>query len=90
MQPGQFWDVVVLTAADSSQREAYELQVREKLSRKELPLGTQYKVFSDPPGPKVGKLASQQSQLYFLDIIVTHRLLYRQWGLHSARTAAAK
>ncbi|XP_028259246.1 fucose-1-phosphate guanylyltransferase [Parambassis ranga] len=54
VQPGQFWDVVVLTAADSSQREAYELQVREKLSRKELPLGTQYKVFSDPPGPKVG------------------------------------
>uniref|UniRef100_A0A3Q1EQJ1 Fucose-1-phosphate guanylyltransferase n=1 Tax=Acanthochromis polyacanthus TaxID=80966 RepID=A0A3Q1EQJ1_9TELE len=26
----------------------------EKTDRKELPLGVQYKVFSDPPGPKIG------------------------------------
>uniref|UniRef100_A0A3Q2TXG1 Fucose-1-phosphate guanylyltransferase n=1 Tax=Fundulus heteroclitus TaxID=8078 RepID=A0A3Q2TXG1_FUNHE len=52
--PGEFWDVVAVTAADGSQREAYELQIREKVERKELPLGAQYKVFSDPPGCKIG------------------------------------
>ncbi|XP_076583404.1 fucose-1-phosphate guanylyltransferase [Chaetodon auriga] len=54
LQPGEFWDVVVLTAVDVSQREAYELQIREKVDRKELPLGVHYKVFSDPPGTKIG------------------------------------
>lgn len=55
---GQFWDVVALTAVDSSQRQAYELQVRDKVSRKELPLGIDYRVFSDPPGAKIGELRS--------------------------------
>lgn len=55
VQPGEFWDVVVVTAADESQREAYELQISGKVDRKELPLGTQYKVFSDPPGCKIGE-----------------------------------
>lgn len=54
VQPGQFWDVVVVTAVDGSQRESYELQISEKLDRKELPL-SHYKVFSDPPGSKIGK-----------------------------------
>lgn len=54
MQPGEFWDVVVVTAVDESQKDAYELQISEKVVRKELPLGIQYKVFSDPPGPKIG------------------------------------
>nr|XP_040041243.1 fucose-1-phosphate guanylyltransferase [Gasterosteus aculeatus aculeatus] len=54
VQPGEFWDVVAVTAADESQRAAYELQVRQKVARKELPLGPHYKVFSDPPGPKIG------------------------------------
>ena len=50
-----FWDVVVLTTADEDQKEAYELQITEKLNRKELPLGIPYHVYSDPPGPKAGK-----------------------------------
>ncbi|XP_026160692.1 fucose-1-phosphate guanylyltransferase [Mastacembelus armatus] len=54
VQPGEFWDVVAVTAGDRDQREAYELQIRGKVERKELPLGTEYKVFSDPPGPKIG------------------------------------
>lgn len=54
MQPGEFWDVVVLTAVDGDQRGAYELQIAEKVKRKELPCGTQYKIFSDPPGCKIG------------------------------------
>lgn len=55
MQPGEFWDVVVVTAVDVSQRDSYELQIREKVDRKELPLGVHYKVFSDPPGSKIGE-----------------------------------
>lgn len=55
VQPGEFWDVVVLTAVDAEQREAYELQVLQKVDRKELPRGVGYKVFSDPPGYKIGE-----------------------------------
>ncbi|XP_077440323.1 fucose-1-phosphate guanylyltransferase [Vanacampus margaritifer] len=51
---GEFWDAVVVTAVDERQKDAYELQIREKMDRKELPLGIQYKVFSDPPGCKIG------------------------------------
>ncbi|XP_029285925.1 fucose-1-phosphate guanylyltransferase [Cottoperca gobio] len=54
VQPGEFWDVVVVTAVDEQQRDAYELQIRQKLHRRELPLGVHYKVFSDPPGSKIG------------------------------------
>ncbi|XP_005795797.1 fucose-1-phosphate guanylyltransferase [Xiphophorus maculatus] len=52
--PGEFWDVVAVTAVDGSQKEAYELQIREKVEGKELPVGAQYKVFSDPSGCKIG------------------------------------
>lgn len=55
LQPGEFWDVVAVTAVDQNQREAYALQIKEKVARKELPLGIQYKVFSDPPGSKIGE-----------------------------------
>ena len=58
MQPGEFWDLVIVTAVDESQRVAYELQIKEKIARKELPLGVQYKVFSDPPGAKIGESSS--------------------------------
>ncbi|XP_029003628.1 fucose-1-phosphate guanylyltransferase [Betta splendens] len=54
VQPGEFWDVVAVTAADENQRAAYELQISHKVARKELPLGIDYKVFSDPPGYKIG------------------------------------
>lgn len=54
VKPGEFWDVVVVTSIDENQRDAYELQIREKIERKELPLGIDYKVFSDPPGSKIG------------------------------------
>ncbi|KAM9831911.1 LOW QUALITY PROTEIN: fucose-1-phosphate guanylyltransferase [Neosynchiropus ocellatus] len=59
VKSGLFWDVVVVSAADESQREAYELQIREKVSRHELPL-VQYLVFSDPPGAKIGMTAEQR------------------------------
>ncbi|XP_075566939.1 fucose-1-phosphate guanylyltransferase [Pelecanus crispus] len=53
-RPGEFWDVVAVTAADAEQALAYRQQLAEKLSRKELPLGVRYHVFVDPPGPKIG------------------------------------
>ncbi|KAM6921587.1 fucose-1-phosphate guanylyltransferase [Xenentodon cancila] len=63
-QPREFWDVVVVTAVDWSQRDAYERQIREKVDGRELPLGTEYKVFSDPPGSKIG---NGGSTLYALE-----------------------
>ncbi|XP_029888151.1 fucose-1-phosphate guanylyltransferase [Aquila chrysaetos chrysaetos] len=53
-RPGEFWDVVAVTAADAEQALAYRQQLAEKLSRRELPLGVRYHVFVDPPGPKIG------------------------------------
>ena len=49
-----FWDVVVLSALDSPQKKAYELQLNEKLARKELPSFPTYHVIHDPVGVKVG------------------------------------
>lgn len=49
-----FWDIIVITALDQSQRDAYDIQLQSKLSRGELPLGVKYHVFYDPPGPKIG------------------------------------
>ncbi|KAE8294261.1 Serine/threonine-protein kinase TNNI3K [Larimichthys crocea] len=69
LQPAEFWDVVAVTAVDESQREAYELQIREKVDRKELPLGIHYKVFSDPPGSKIGNGGSTLYALQQLDDI---------------------
>lgn len=54
MHTGEFWDVVVITAVDKKQETAYQQQLSEKLKRKELPLGVDYHVFVDPPGPKIG------------------------------------
>ena len=49
-----FWDVVVITAIDNAQKQAYEQQISDKIERKELPLGVQFIVISDPIGPKIG------------------------------------
>ena len=49
-----FWDIVVLSALDPSQKTAYEVQLKEKLERKELPLFTEYFVVNDTVGCKVG------------------------------------
>jgi len=49
-----FWDVIVITALDESQKDAYDIQLQSKLARGELPLGVKYHVFYDPPGPKIG------------------------------------
>ena len=49
-----FWNIVVITALDESQKDAYEIQLQSKLARGELPLGVKYHVFYDPPGPKIG------------------------------------
>ena len=49
-----FWDIIVITALDESQRDAYDIQLQSKLARGELPRGVKYHVFYDPPGPKIG------------------------------------
>ncbi|XP_046906018.1 fucose-1-phosphate guanylyltransferase [Hypomesus transpacificus] len=69
VQNGEFWDLVVITSMDEHQKAAYELQITGKLGRKELPLGTQYHVFSDPPGSKIGNGGSTLYSLMQLDEI---------------------
>ncbi|KAM6166976.1 fucose-1-phosphate guanylyltransferase isoform 2-T2 [Erethizon dorsatum] len=64
---GEFWDIVVLTAADEKQELAYRQQLSEKLKRKELPLGVQYHVFVDPAGSKIGNGGSTLCALRCLE-----------------------
>ncbi|XP_023689770.1 fucose-1-phosphate guanylyltransferase isoform X1 [Paramormyrops kingsleyae] len=64
VRTGEFWDIVVVTAIDEDQKLAYELQLSEKLRRRELPLGIHYHVFADPPGYKIG---NGGSTLYVLE-----------------------
>nr|XP_020012047.1 fucose-1-phosphate guanylyltransferase-like [Castor canadensis] len=64
---GEFWDVVVITAADEKQELAYRQQLSEKLKRKELPLGVQYHVFVDPAGAKIGNGGSTLCALRCLE-----------------------
>ncbi|CAM4717735.1 unnamed protein product [Leuciscus chuanchicus] len=66
VQTNEFWDLVVITAVDEDQRSAYEIQITEKLERKELPLGISYHVFADPPGCKIGNGGSTLHSLQFL------------------------
>ncbi|OCT83588.1 fucose-1-phosphate guanylyltransferase [Xenopus laevis] len=74
VQPGEFWDIVVITAADRQQELAYRLQINEKLVRKELPLGVRYHVFSDPPGPKIGNGGSTLYSVQCLEQIYAAEL----------------
>ncbi|XP_066479618.1 fucose-1-phosphate guanylyltransferase [Tiliqua scincoides] len=67
VEPGEFWDVVVITAVDKNQEVAYQKQLSEKLKRKELPLGVHYHVFVDPPGPKIGNGGSTLHVLQCLE-----------------------
>uniref|UniRef100_A0A8B9F4I0 Uncharacterized protein n=1 Tax=Amazona collaria TaxID=241587 RepID=A0A8B9F4I0_9PSIT len=66
-RPGEFWDVVALTAADAGQALAYRQQLDAKLRRKELPLGPRYLVFADPPGHKAGNGGSTLHVLQCLE-----------------------
>lgn len=87
--------MVVVTAVDEHQRKAYELQISEKVDRKELPAGVHYKVFSDPPGPKIGEIALPHLLLLLVVLVLVLVVLLflvfsREWRLHSVCTAAAK
>ncbi|KAG9270109.1 fucose-1-phosphate guanylyltransferase [Astyanax mexicanus] len=66
VRPGEFWDLVVITAVDEDQRASYELQIQEKCNRKELPIGVSYLVFADPPGYKIGNGGSTLHSLQLL------------------------
>ncbi|KAM9238789.1 fucose-1-phosphate guanylyltransferase [Leptosomus discolor] len=66
-RPGEFWDVVAVTAADAEQARAYRRQLAEKLRGGELPLGVRYHVFVDPPGPKIGNGGSTLHVLQCLE-----------------------
>lgn len=49
-----FWDAVVITTADADQQRAFQLQLTEKLNRKELPIDLPFHIITDPEGPKLG------------------------------------
>lgn len=54
VKSGGFWDLVVITAVDEEQRCSYEVQLKEKIHRGDLPPSV-YHVFADPPGEKIGE-----------------------------------
>jgi len=90
----RFWDVVVLTASDSDQKLAYELQIAGKVHRREIPQGVDYLVFADPPGPKIGcggatmRAVSQLTDIYAERLDSLYILLINAGG-QSQRLASA-
>ncbi|XP_062920891.1 serine/threonine-protein kinase TNNI3K isoform X2 [Mobula hypostoma] len=67
VRPGEFWDAVIITAADGEQEYAFLQQIASKLERRELPLGVRYHVFADPVGPKIGNGGSTLHALLRLE-----------------------
>ncbi|XP_021260716.1 fucose-1-phosphate guanylyltransferase [Numida meleagris] len=67
VRPGEFWDLVAITAADAEQERAFRRQLAAKLRGGELPLGVRYHVFVDPPGPKIGNGGSTLHVLQCLE-----------------------
>ncbi|XP_022084453.1 fucose-1-phosphate guanylyltransferase-like isoform X2 [Acanthaster planci] len=61
-----FWDIVVISSMDTSQKLAYELQLQEKLDNEELPLGVDYYVIADPGTEKIGGGGSMMASLQCL------------------------
>merc|ERR1719400_1581201 len=56
-KPGEegekFWDLVVISAGDTSQQAWYEAQLELKHQSGDLPL-VPYHIIPDPPGPRIG------------------------------------
>ena len=63
----KFWDLVVLSAGNDSQKQWYEMQLSKKL----LPPGVQFRVYSDPGGVRTGDGGAT------LNIV---ELLYQEFG----------
>ncbi|KAK5580788.1 hypothetical protein RB653_000812 [Dictyostelium firmibasis] len=63
-----FWDVIVITAIDSLQKEYYEQVLKEKMKQKQIPSFIPYVVISDPIGEKIG---CGGSTLYVLKTLST-------------------
>ncbi|XP_054645697.1 fucose-1-phosphate guanylyltransferase [Dunckerocampus dactyliophorus] len=91
----EFWDVVVVTAMDERQKDAYEDKIRRKLGDIVLPLGIPYKVFSDPPGCKIGNGGStlyalqQLSDIYGKALCKMRVLLIHAGGLSQRLPSAS-
>ncbi|OXB53621.1 hypothetical protein ASZ78_007873, partial [Callipepla squamata] len=69
VRPGEFWDLVAVTAADAEQERAFRRQLAAKLRDGALPLGARYHVFVDPPGHKIGNGGSTLHVLQRLEDI---------------------
>jgi len=47
------WDCVVISAADTEQKKCFQLQLQEKVFKKDIP-NLKYLVVEDPPGHVIG------------------------------------
>ncbi|GAB1608875.1 fucose-1-phosphate guanylyltransferase-like, partial [Argonauta hians] len=61
-----FWEAVVITTADEDQKQGFQLQIKAKHERKELPSNLEIHVISDPPGVKLGNGGATFTALSFL------------------------
>ncbi|XP_041485711.1 fucose-1-phosphate guanylyltransferase-like [Lytechinus variegatus] len=89
-----YWDIVVITAGDEDQKNAYDLQLKEKLARQQLPLGTKYHVLKDPGDVKIGPGGSMMAALSYLQTIYnqslfTKKVLFIPAGGYSQRLPSA-
>lgn len=78
-----FWDIVVLTAADESQRVIFEEQINLKLTNSELPKSAAYMVVCDPPGYKIGEFLTLIILLTLISLGILDWKFIGHWPLKS-------
>lgn len=88
---GEFWDAVLITAADDGQAGIFRDQLSSRLELGYLPTSTQYHVISDPPGPKIGNggatlVALDWLRSRFGDAVRAMKILLIHAGGYSQRT----
>ena len=86
-----FWDVVVLTAADDEQARAYREQVRWRQELGQIPASCAYHVVPDPPGCKIGNggatlVVLDHLRAQFKELFPTLKCLVIHAGGYSQRT----
>lgn len=84
------WDLIVITAIGTAQKECYEKQIETKLHRRQLPKSFNYLVLSDPDNIKIGSGGSTMHvchELYskYGDSLFSMKILLIHAGGYSQR-----
>ncbi|XP_057377678.1 fucose-1-phosphate guanylyltransferase-like [Daphnia carinata] len=83
-EKAEFWDCLVISAADEKQKDCFQQQLDEQLKKGELPRGTKYLVIADCPGSALGSGGSTFHILKLLKDLFGNELFHMKiWISHA-------